>query len=209
MTFAPSSELAPSPARARHRREARAHTRLVRLLRWLLPALILALLGLLGAFVVVEAMRAAHADAHVAPTEIRMVSPHVVGRDDQGRAFDLVARSARRDDADMQRIFLVDPVMKLDVDSPHPQMLTADSGVFDENTHLLQLFGHVRADDAAASTVGTQEALIDTRAGTVSGVSGVSGIGPMGQVQARSYTADQKRGLVVMHGGVHAVLNGH
>jgi lipopolysaccharide export system protein LptC len=208
LTFAPSPDLA-SAARQRVRRQARAHTRLVHVLRWLLPTLILALLGLLGTYVVTEAMRASHVAPHEAPTQIRMISPHFVGRDTQGRAFDLTARSARRDDTDPQRILLLSPVMKLDTDAPHPKTLTADAGVFDEGTRLLRLDGHVRADDAAASTVGTQEAVVDTKAGTITGVSGVSGSGPMGQVQAGSYTADQKHGTVELHGGVHAVLNGH
>ena len=56
--------------------------------------------------------------------------------------------------------------MKLDIDSPHPKTLTADHGVYDEDTRLLRLDGHVRVDDAAASTVGTEEALVDTKAGT-------------------------------------------
>jgi hypothetical protein len=30
----------------------------------------------------------------------------------------------------------------------------------------------------------------------------------MGRIDAASYTADQKQGVVVMRGGVHAVLNG-
>ena len=212
MTFAPLPDLAPGAtppaARALARRRARVHTRLVRVLRWALPTLILALLCLLGAYVAAEAMRAARSAPREAPTEIRMISPHFVGRDDQGRAFDLTARSARREDTDLKRILLAWPVMKLDVESPHPKLLTADAGVFDEDTRLLRLDGHVRADDAAASTVGAPEALVDTRAGTVTGVSGVSGAGPMGRIDAASYTADQKQGVVVMRGGVHAVLNG-
>jgi lipopolysaccharide export system protein LptC len=208
LTFSPAADLSPTPASVRARRRARGHTRLVHLLRWLLPTLILALLGLLGAFVIDEAMRAAHVRPQESPTDIRMVSPHFVGRDTQGRAFNLVARLARRD-IDLQRIFLASPIMKLDIDSPHPKTLTADRGVYDEDTRMLRLTGHVRVDDAAASTIGTEEALVDTRAGTVSGVSGVSGTGPMGAVQAGSYTANRNNGTIVMHGGVHAVLRGH
>jgi lipopolysaccharide export system protein LptC len=205
----PAASLAPSAASVRARRQARAHSRLVHVLRWAFPTLILALFGLLGTYVVQEAMRQAHARPQASPTEIRMVSPHFVGRDNVGRAFDLVARVAQRDDVNMQRILLTSPIMKLDVDSPHPKTLTADHGVYDEDTRLLRLQGHVRVDDSTASTVGTAEALVDTKAGTVTGVSGVSGTGPMGAIQAGSYTASQKNGTVVMHGGVHAVLRSH
>jgi LPS export ABC transporter protein LptC len=114
-----------------------------------------------------------------------------------------------RDDADMQRVHLTAPVMMLDVDSDHPKTLTADHGVYDEDTRMLRLDGHVRVDDSTNSTAGTNEALVDTRAGTVTGDSAVSAMGPMGQIHGNSYTANQKNDVIVMHGGVHAVIKGH
>ena len=62
------------------------------------------MLGLLGAFVVGQAVRAAAARPKELPTQIRMINPHFIGRDDQGRAFNLAARLAVRDDSDMQRV---------------------------------------------------------------------------------------------------------
>ena len=208
MTVSPLTGARSSSVSALIRRQARAHSRLVLALRWLLPTLILALFGLLGAFVVSQAMRAAAAQPKELPQQIRMVSPHFIGRDDQGRAFNLASRLAVRDDTDMQRVFLGAPVMVMDADSPHPKTLTADHGVYNEDTRILRLTGHVRVDDAAASTVGSDEALVDTRAGTVTGVSPVAATGPMGKIQAGSFTATQKTGAIVMHGGVHAVLKG-
>jgi lipopolysaccharide export system protein LptC len=206
LTASPLTGARPSSAGALIRRRARAHSRLVLALRWLLPTLILGMLGLLAAFVVGQAVRAAAARPKELPTQIRMIGPHFIGRDDQGRAFNLAARLAVRDDSDMQRVYLGAPVMVMDSDSPHPKTLTADRGVYDEDTRMLRLIGHVRVDDAAASTVGSSEALVDTRAGTVSGVSAIAATGPMGAIQGGSYTATEKTGTVVMHGGVHAVL---
>jgi lipopolysaccharide export system protein LptC len=209
LTFSPLTGARPSSATAGIRRQARAHSRLVLLMRWLLPTLILAMLGLLGAFVVGEAVRAAASRPKELPTQIRMISPHFIGRDNQGRAFNLTSRVAVRDDADMQRVHLTAPVMMLDVDSDHPKTLTADHGVYDEDTRMLRLDGHVRVDDSTNSTAGTNEALVDTRAGTVTGDSAVSAMGPMGQIHGNSYTANQKNDVIVMHGGVHAVIKGH
>ncbi len=209
MTFSPLTGVRSSSVNADIRRRARAHSRLVAALRWLLPTLILAMLGLLGAFVVSQAMRAAAARPKELPTQIRMIGPHFLGRDEQGRAFNLAARLAVRDDSDMQRVHLTAPVMVMDVGSPHPKTLTADHGVYDEDTRMLRLDGHVRIDDSTNSTAGTSEALVDTRAGTVSGVHAVSATSPMGRIQAGSYTATQNGQTVVMHGGVHAVLKGH
>jgi len=174
----------------------------------MLPAVMLALLGLLGAFVVAEAVRSAAAQPKESPTQIRMVNPHFVGRDDQGREFNLSARQASRDDVDMQRVLLLAPVMMLDVGTPNLKTLTSDRGVYEENTRLLRLYGHVRVNDSAATALATDEALVDTRAGTVSGASTIAAASPNGDVQAGHYTASEKGGHVVLSGGVHAVLKG-
>jgi len=209
LTFSPAIGDGPSSASARARRQARAHSRLVISLRWLLPTLILATLGLLAAFVIADAVKTAASRPKETPTQIRMIGPHFLGRDDLGRAFNLTSRIAIRDDVDMRRVFLAAPVIVLDVDGPRPKTLTADRGVYDEDTHLLRLNGHVRVDDSQATTVASNDALVDTRAGTVSGVSGFSGRGPTGAIQARSYKAYDKGQRVVLRGGVHALLNAH
>jgi lipopolysaccharide export system protein LptC len=190
------------------RRRARAHTHLVHTLRWLTPLAILALLGVLGAYVVGEAVRSAKGGIKDVPTEIRMINPHFVGRDDHGRSFNISAREAAREDADMQRVDLSYPVMIMDIDGPHPKTMTSDRGVYDERTRLLKLSGHVRADDAAASTLATDQATIDTKAGTISGASSIAAASPTGAIQAGSYTANEKTGHVILHGGVHGQLKG-
>src|SRR5580698_2222121 len=131
-------------------------------MRWVLPTLILALFGLLGAFVIGQAVRAAAARPREMPTQIRMVGPHFIGRDNQGRAFNLAAHQAVRDDTNMQIVMLTAPVIVMDVDNDHPKTLTADHGVYDEDTHLLHLTGHVRVDDSTASTIATNDAMVDT-----------------------------------------------
>jgi len=196
------------PAAAVIRRRMQVHTRVVRVLRWLAPATIVALLAVIGAYVAAEAVRSSHAGMKDTPTEIRMVNPHFLGRDDQGRAYNMFARAAQREDADMQRVDLTAPVMVMDIDSPHPKTLTADHGVYDERTRILHLTGHVRIDDSAASTIATNDAIVDTKAGVVSGLAPVAANSPTGAIQAGSYTAIEKGQHVILHGGVHGQLKG-
>jgi lipopolysaccharide export system protein LptC len=202
------SRSGPASASVMIRRRVRGHTRLVHVFRWMLPAVMLALLGVLGAFVFGEAVRSAAARPKESSTQIRMINPHFVGRDDHGREFNLSARQATRDDVDMQRVLLLAPVMMLDVGTPNLKTLTSDRGVYEENTRLLRLYGHVRVNDTVASSLATDEALVDTKAGTVSGASAVAAASPNGDVQAGHYTASEKGGHVVLTGGVHAVLKG-
>ncbi len=208
MTFtANAGAQGPSPG-AIIRRSARAHTRLVHALRWLLPLLILAMLAVLATFVAADAVRSARGGIKDTPTQIQMVNPRFVGRDDQGRSFNMTARKAAREDADMQRVDLTAPVMIMDLEQPHPKTLTADRGVYDENTRLLRLYGHVRIDDAASSTVATDQALVDTKAGTVTGVSPIAAKSASGAIQAGSYIVSEKDQHVILRGGVHGQLKG-
>ena len=196
------------PAAAAIRRRMRGHTRLVHVLRWLAPATIVALLAVIAGYVAAEAARSSHAGVKDTPTEIRMVNPRFVGRDDQGRAFNIFARAAQRENADMQRVDLTAPVMKMDIDGPRPKTISADHGVYDERTRLLHLTDHVRIDDSTASTIATNDAMVDTKSGVVTGVAAIAASSPAGAIQAGSYTVSEQDQHVVLHGGVHGQLKG-
>jgi lipopolysaccharide export system protein LptC len=208
LTLNPAADAAPARSGAIIRRQARAHSRLVRLMRWLLPAAIVAILAVLGAFVALEAQRSEAAKPRELPTQIRMVGPHFLGRDDSGRAFNLSARLAARNDRDLREVILTFPVMTLDVDGAHPKTLTADHGVYREDTRILRLSGHVLADDSTATSAATDQAVVDTRAGTIQGATPVAGTGMLGQVRAHSYEVLDKGQRVILRGGVHAKLKG-
>ena len=107
--------------------------------------IMLGVIGLLVTLVVAHAVRRQAAAHNDASTPIRMVNPHFFGRDSQGRAYTLGARQASRDEASFQTVLLNYPTVTLDVNGLHPSTLTADSGVYHEDTRILFLKGHVRA----------------------------------------------------------------
>ena len=185
----------------------RRHSRLVRVLRWVLPALMLGTFAVMAGFIFLHAQRSRAARPVETPTEIRMINPRFFGRDDRGRAFSLSARQASRADGDAMRVVLSEPVVTLDVDGVHPSTVTADHGVYDEEKRLLHLKGHVHMDDSRASAVATDEALIDTKAGTVNGSGPIQAQTTAGSIQAHSYSVYDKGARVVYRGGVHARLN--
>lgn len=191
------------------RGRARAHSRLVRILRWVLPAIMVGVVAALVGLVIAHAVRrqdAAHRDA---VTPIEMVNPHFFGRDSQGRAYTLGARQAARDERSFQRVLLSYPSITLDTEGPHPSTLTADTGVYHEDTRILYLKGHVRAANAEESRFATDEAVVNTRTGTVTSPSALQGETPVGDVQSRSFDVFDKGDRVVFKGGVHARLNQH
>jgi lipopolysaccharide export system protein LptC len=163
------------------------------------------LAGLVGAHAI-KRQQAAHNDA---ATQIRMVNPHFFGRDNQGRAYTLGARQAARDDQDFQKVLLQFPSVTLDVDGSRPSTLTADSGVYREDTRILVLTGHVRANDAKSASFASDQAIVNTRTGSVTGPAALASSTPMGEVQGGSYEVQNKGERVVIKGGVHARLNQH
>ena len=189
--------------------KARAHTRFVRVLRIVLPLAMVGVVVLLAALVIQHAVRrqaAAHQDFM---TPIRMTNPHFYGRDNQGRAFTIGARDAQRDESSLQVVLLEAPTFTLDAGGAHPSTLTADSGVYHEDTRMLLLQGHVQGDDPVKGRFATNQMLINTKTGSVVGGAPLAASGGAGAVNAQSYEVKNKGETVIFKGGVHARLKSH
>lgn len=189
------------------RGKARAHSAFVRVLRWVLPAITVGVVALLIGLVVAHSLRRQSVDHRTALAPIEMINPHFYGRDAQGRAYTLAAREAARDERAFQRVLLSFPTITLFTEPAHASTLTADKGVYHEDTRLLYLQGHVLADNAKSSRFATDRAVVDTRTGAVTSPSALASDTPMGQLQSRSFDVFDKGDTVVFKGGVHARLN--
>jgi lipopolysaccharide export system protein LptC len=191
------------------RGKARRHTRFINLLRWLLPTIMIVVVVCLTGLVIAHAVRrhdAAHRDA-TAPIE--MINPHFFGRDSLGRAYTLGAQQAARDPRSFQRVLLLAPWFTLNTDGPKPSTLTADRGVYYEDTRMLYLAGHVRADNAQTSRFATDAAVVNTRTGVVTSQTALSSQTQSGDLQSNSFDVFDKGDKVIFKGGVHARLNQH
>ncbi|MBA3810596.1 MAG: LPS export ABC transporter periplasmic protein LptC [Caulobacteraceae bacterium] len=203
-SLAPALSAGPPP-----RGRARAHSRLVRILRWVLPMIMIGVIGVLAGLVGAHAVKRQAAARKDATTPIRMVNPHFFGRDNQGRAYTLGARQAARDEQSFQRVLLAYPSVTLDMDGAHPSTLTAESGVYHEDSRILFLKGHVRAADSKSTHFATDEATVNTRTGVVNGAGARISRTPVGQLNSRSFDVYDKGDRVIFKGGVHARLNPH
>lgn len=207
---APASSLRPPvDATPLPRGKARAHSRLVRVLRLVLPMIMVSMISVLAALVGVHAFRRHDSAQKEAAAPIRMVNPHFFGRDNQGRAYTLGASQASRDETSFQKVLLRDPSVTLDVGGAHPSTLTADNGLFLEDTRMLYLRGHVRADKAQTANFATDQAVVNTRTGTVSGAGAIDSHTPLGSLNSKSFDVFDKGDRVIFKGGVHGRLNQH
>jgi lipopolysaccharide export system protein LptC len=190
------------------RGKARAHSRFVRFLRVALPMLMIGVIATLAGLVAQHALRRHAAARQDISTPIRMTNPHFFGRDNQGRAFTLGARQAARDERSLQVVLLQFPALTLDAGGAHPSTLTADSGVYHEDTRVLLLHGHVRGANAANARFATNDAVVNTRTGSVTGPGALATETAQGAVKSNSYDVYNKGDRVIFKGGVHARLNG-
>jgi lipopolysaccharide export system protein LptC len=188
-------------------RRWRRRSRRVKLARVVLPIAMLATLGVVGAQVGWRTFTAGDRRPVETKAQIRMITPRFYGQSSDGRPFIITARSAVRDEADLNRVFLDAPTLTLGVGSPAPTRSTADRGVYREDTLKLQLYGNVRLDDGAGYRFASNEAMVDTRNGNITGETPLQGEGPTGQVQSNAYSVYEKGDRIIFRGGVKTRLD--
>jgi lipopolysaccharide export system protein LptC len=184
----------------------RRRSRLVRALRIVLPALIGLILAALAGAVAFNALTGQPGQPKETSSPIRLTHPRFVGRDDKGRAFFITADSATRDPHEYQRVLLVHPALVMDAQGPDPIRLMAASGVYVENAYKLTLNGGVRLVGSKAA-FDTQTSLFDTKTGEIVGSGPIQGSGSLGEIQAKSYSVQDKGQRMIFKGGVHTRLD--
>jgi lipopolysaccharide export system protein LptC len=203
---APDISLGPALDRRAQVLRWRRRSRLVRGLRIALPAVIGLILAGLVAAVIYNALTAQPGQARETSAPIRLVHPRFVGRDDKGRAFLITAESATRDPHEYQRVLLVRPALVMDEQGPDPIRLMAAAGVYNEGSYKLDLHGGVRLVDSKGA-FDTATSLFDTKTGEIVGSGPIQGSGSLGEIQARSYSVQDKGQRMIFKGGVHTRLD--
>jgi len=200
---------ATTPERRAQLTRWRQRSRLVRSMRVVLPIVMLAILATLAGLVIWRSLNEQAAPQREAQTAIRLVNARFVGQVKDGRSFMIGARQALRDEKDYQSVSLMEPMLMVGAGpGKGASRVTARIGNYSESDHMLRLRGDVRIDDGKGLRFAAQEAIIDTRTGDVVGQSQVQGDGPLGQLNANSYSVEDKGDRLVFRGGVHARIQG-
>ena len=181
-------------------RAFRARSRRVRLLRRVLPVVIIALAGGTVSWIVLRSVISDVERKAGTSREVTLENSRFLGQDAQGRSFVVGFERAVRD-ADTGRFRLIGPALRLNLGGRKVTTLTADGGVYDEAAHTVTIGPNVRISDGGSGfTLVTPEAVIDTGTGIVTGSKGVQGSGPLGTVSASSYAIYEQGERVVFSG---------
>lgn len=188
--------------RQRLLRQWRRHSALIGLLRKLLPALCIAILAAIAGWSAMNVLYGRSEGPKVKSAQIRMLNPYLKGRTEAGKPYLVQAASAVRDNADTAKMTLEKPVLTLDAGGPEWTKIQADHGVYRQDNGLLDLHGHVTLDDYRGNHMVTEHAFVDSKKSNVDGETRISGHGPLGAIDASSYSLRNAGAYVHFEGRV-------
>jgi len=184
----------PGPERAtgrlRTRREGGRYSRFVELMRVLLPATALALVGLVvlwphltGGYTglimpTLSSQEVARADV------MRMHEPRYVGRTDSAEPYEVTAATAFLDPGRPNLIRLDRLAADIATTGRRDLKLAALHGLYNRASEKLDLNGDVELLTSDGYRFETQSALINLKAGRVQGAEPIAGSGPAGTLEA-------------------------
>lgn len=184
----------------------RQRSQRVQRLRKILPVIILLIAGSAVTWVVFRSVMSGVERRANESRELRLDNPMFHGQDAQGRSFRIGAEGAIRA-PETNRYQLVKPLLELNLGGQKITSLTADGGSYDEGERKVIIGPNVRISDGGSGFVlETDEAVIDTRTGIVTGDKGVHGTGPLGTINASAYAIhDQGRRVEFKGQGDHKI----
>jgi lipopolysaccharide export system protein LptC len=200
--LAPAEEVA---RRAEALARWRKRSELVHFFRRALPTTMVALGVICAGWIGVRSLIAQFRKAPDVAT-IHMLHPIYYGRNDDGQPYKMKASLAVRDGVDPDHIALTDPSYTQTTDAPAPEVVTADRGLYNDKTKLLDLYGHVRATDGNDNHFESEFAHIDLKKSDVSGKVPMYAYGPSGTLRAQSYVILNKGQHMFFTGAVHTHL---
>ena len=183
----------------------RKRSHMIRFFRLALPAAMALIVLATAGWVGVQAVLSPGPE-RTESVSIRMLNPRFRGRDEEGRAFVMAARTAARDSRDFQRVLLTDPFLSLESGGPRPLTVRAKRGVYHERTLVMVLEGAVHVEDPSGWVFDTERAVVETSRNIIHGDTAVRGAGPMGRIAGSSYVIYNQGERVVVRGNVRTTL---
>jgi lipopolysaccharide export system protein LptC len=194
----------PTPGRIARRRF------LITVTKWMLPLTAMALLALIALWPEIEqaTMKARLTLNHVSG-ELdggKLLDARYNGVDEKGRPYTVTASTAWQIDA--ERVGLTMPKGDITLENGTWMMLTAKEGTFVQHANQLDLVKDVTLYRDDGTTMHTESASIDVKAGAAAGSEPVHVEGPFGVLDAQGFTVMDKGTAIDFPGPAHVVLNG-
>lgn len=189
------------------------HSRRVALLKRLLPAIGVALLLLIAMWPRLaplwERIRFAFPAIDLRDArELDMIKPRYAGIDRQGRPFVVTAASGRQLPDRQDLMALHAPRADMKAHSGANIVVTAETGIYQSQTQLLDLFGDVTLIHQNGTRFVTQAARVETASSAAEGHKPVEGHGPSGDIKAQGFRLLDKGDKILFTGRSDLLLRG-
>ena len=183
---------------------------MVGLTKWALPLFALLLLGSVAAWPeisrVMDHSRTSFRRALQLEAESgAMKGPRYHGLDQRGRPYTVTATTATQ--TSPERVALVDPKGDVITESGSWLMAQAKAGVFIQHQSLLDLSNDVTLYREDGTTLQTDTAAMDLKAGAGASDDKTHAEGPFGTLDAQGFTMIDKGATIQFQGRSHAILN--
>ena len=168
----------------------RGHARMVRVLRYALPAIAALMIGLVVAWPQLIGSGAGLIAPMLAPEQLngidvmRMNNPRYVGRTSDAEPFEVSAASAYLDPAEPDRIHLERVAADIAIAGRRDIHLLAAAGVYDRDADDVDLSGGIELTTSDGYRFETPSALLNLERGSVLGPEPIAGAGPSGTIAA-------------------------
>jgi lipopolysaccharide export system protein LptC len=191
----------------------RSHSRRVALLKRLLPAIGVALLLLIVVWPRLapqwERMRLAFPAINLRDArELDMIHPRYAGIDREGHPFVVTAASGRQLPDRQDLMSLRGPRADIKTHGGADIVITAQTGVYQSQTQLLDLFGNVTLVHQNGTRFLTQAAHVEVASDRAAGDQPVTGHGPSGDVRAQGFRILDRGDRIVFTGRSDLLLKG-
>lgn len=179
----------------------RRRSRLIRQLRNLLPALMIATVVFNFGWIAVTSIISSLNVYGAATTEIRMTNPRFSGLSSDGNPYTVSGLEAVRKTRDTNVVTLKSPSLDFRGKADRLTHISAANGVYDLDRKTFRLTGNVILSAGASDmTFRTEEAVINMNDSSMSGDKHIEGNGSMGHIEGESFVITDNGSNVVFHG---------
>jgi lipopolysaccharide export system protein LptC len=194
-------------------RAAARHSRLVRFLRFIIPAGIVAIISILlvatffNPFRLIAAFPIDPGKISLSGTKIVMELPRLNGFTADSRPYEITARAAAQDLTKPDILELKDVSARAELKDGQHVTLTSPNGVYDTKGELLRLNDHITVNSTSGYEAHLSEATVNTASGNIVSENPVELKLPNGLLNANRLEVMENGALILFSGGVEMTIN--
>jgi lipopolysaccharide export system protein LptC len=194
-------------------RAAARHSRLVRFLRFAIPAGIVAIVTTLlvatffNPFRLIAAFPIDPGKISLSGTKIVMELPRLSGFTTDSRPYEVTARAAAQDLTKPDILELKDVNARAELKDGQHVTITSPNGVYDTKGELLRLKDHITVNSSSGYVAHLSEATVNTTSGNIVSENPVELQLPNGLLNANRLEVTENGALILFSGGVEMTVN--